>query len=33
MPRGQIIARNSNTWLVRSYRGRDPGTGRRRYLN
>ena len=33
MPRGQIIARNSDTWLVRLYQGRDPATGKRRYLN
>jgi hypothetical protein len=33
MPRGQIIARKPDTWLVRLYQGRDPGTGRRRYLN
>ena len=33
MPRGQIIARQPDTWLVRLYQGRDPGTGRRRYLN
>jgi len=33
MPRGQIIARNTNTWLVRLYQGRDPATGKRRYLN
>ena len=33
MPRGQIIARKTNTWLVRLYQGRDPATGKRRYLN
>lgn len=33
MPRGQIIARNPNTWLVRLYEGRDPATGQRSYLN
>ena len=33
MPRGQIIARSSGTWLVRLYHGRDPATGKRRYIN
>ena len=33
MPGGQIIARKTNTWLVRLYQGRDPATGKRRYLN
>ena len=33
MPSGQIIARKTNTWLVRLYQGRDPATGKRRYLN
>jgi len=33
MPRGQIIARQPDTWLVRLYQGRDPATGGRRYLN
>jgi len=33
MPSGQIIARTTNTWLVRLYQGRDPATGKRRYLN
>lgn len=33
MPRGQIIARTPGTWLVRLYQGRDPATGKRRYLN
>jgi hypothetical protein len=33
MPRGQIIARKTNTWLVRLYQGRDLATGKRRYLN
>ncbi len=33
MPSGQIIARKTNTWLVRLYQGRDPVTGKRRYLN
>src|SRR5580704_1363728 len=33
MPGGQIIARTTNTWLVRLYQGRDPATGKRRYLN
>src|SRR5579864_8055596 len=33
MPRCQIIARKTNTWLVRLYQGRDPATGKRRYLN
>lgn len=33
MPRGQIIARSPATWLVRLYQGRDPKTGKRRYLN
>lgn len=33
MPRGQIIARTSGTWLVRLYQGRDPATGKRRYIN
>ena len=28
MPRGQIIARSPGTWLVRSYQGRDPATGK-----
>ena len=32
MPSGQIIARKTNTWLVRLYQGRDPATGKRRYL-
>lgn len=33
MPSGQIIARKTNTWLLRLYQGRDPATGKRRYLN
>jgi hypothetical protein len=33
MPRGQIIARTPDTWLVRLYQGRDPATGKRRYIN
>jgi integrase len=33
MPSGQIIARKTNTWLVRLYQGRDPATGKRRYIN
>jgi integrase len=33
MPRGQIIARSPVTWLIRLYQGRDPKTGKRRYLN
>jgi integrase len=33
MPSGQIIARSSGTWLVRLYHGRDPATGKRRYIN
>jgi integrase len=33
MPRGQIIARSPNTWLLRIYQGREPATGKRRYLN
>ena len=33
MPSGQIIARTTNTWLVRLYQGRDPATGKRRYLS
>src|SRR5580658_8108159 len=33
MLRGQIILRQPDTWLVRLYQGRDPATGRRRYLN
>jgi integrase len=33
MPRGQIIARTPNTWLVRLYQGRDPVTGKRCYRN
>ena len=33
MPSGQIIARTTNTWLVRLYQGRDPATGKRRYVN
>jgi integrase len=33
MPRGQIIARSASTWLVRLYQGRDPKTGKRRYIN
>lgn len=33
MSRGQIIARTANTWLLRVYQGRDPATGKRRYLN
>jgi len=33
MPRGQIIARSPATWLVRLYQGRDPRTGKRRYIN
>ena len=33
MLRGQIIARSSNTWLLRIYQGREPATGKRRYLN
>jgi integrase len=33
MPRGQIIARSSNTWLLRIYQGREAATGKRRYLN
>ena len=33
MARGQIIARKSDTWLVRLYQGRDPATGQRRYIN
>jgi integrase len=33
MPCGQIIARSAKTWLVRLYQGRDPATGKRRYLN
>jgi len=33
MPRGQIIARSPSTWLVRFYQGRDPATGKRRYIS
>jgi integrase len=33
MRRGQIIARSPATWLVRLYQGRDPKTGKRRYIN
>lgn len=33
MSRGQIIARSSGTWLIRLYQGRDPQTGKRRYVN
>jgi hypothetical protein len=33
MPSGQIIARTTDTWLVRLYQGRDPATGKRRYLS
>jgi hypothetical protein len=33
MPSGQIIARKTNTWLIRLYQGRDPATGKRRDLN
>jgi hypothetical protein len=33
MPRGQIIARSPTTWLVRIYQGREPATGKRRYLS
>jgi integrase len=33
MPSGQIIARTTNTWLVRLCQGRDPETGKRRYFN
>ena len=30
---GQIIARGQSAWLVRTYQGRDPQTGTRKYLN
>lgn len=30
---GQIIKRGTDTWLVRVFLGRDPATGKRRYLN
>ena len=30
---GQIIPRGPRTWLVRVFLGRDPETGRRKYLN
>ncbi|MGA2897620.1 MAG: hypothetical protein ABSE27_08500 [Acidobacteriaceae bacterium] len=30
---GQIIRRETGTWLVRVYSGRDPETKRRKYLN
>jgi hypothetical protein len=30
---GQLIQRGRQTWLVRSYLGRDPDTGKRRYHN
>ncbi len=30
---GQIIPRGDQRWLVRVYQGRDPDSGRRRYLN
>lgn len=33
MPRGQIIARSPTIWLLRIYQGREPATGKRRYLN
>lgn len=33
MPSGQIIARSRDRWLIRLYQGRDPATGKRRYLN
>jgi integrase len=33
MPSGQIIPRSPDTWLIRLYQGRDPATGKRRYLN
>jgi len=29
---GQIIRRGSETWMVRIYAGRDPETGKRRYI-
>jgi hypothetical protein len=30
---GRIIRRGHSAWLVRIYRGRDPQTGTRKYLN
>jgi hypothetical protein len=30
---GQLIQRGDRIWLVRVFRGRDPKTGKRRYLN
>ena len=33
MPRGRIIARKTNTWLLRLCQGRKPTTGKRLYLN
>jgi integrase len=33
MPCGQIIPRNTDRWLIRLYKGRDPATGKRRYIN
>jgi hypothetical protein len=30
---GQIISRGDQRWLVRVYQGRNPDSGRRRYLN
>ena len=30
---GQLIQRGPKTWLVRTFLGRDPDTGKRRYHN